>query len=292
MQSLRAGCGIVSALLLACSAGSGAAQNPAPSPQTPAAQSPAAAPPKVSAQVPAPGLPSASIPASPSLAQGLAALQANDPQRALALFQRILASDPDNTAANLLASTAAVELFEGQLAVQYAERARKLDPNNWKIHTTLVAAYSAAGMVRQRDQERSLLEQLHSTGAPDARLATGFLLEMFPLGPYRIDAIQYFQAMGRFHTYYRFLVRQADGKRLWEIDVQSDDFNQKSWAEAHPAEAASGNRQFQISGRGDDDKSVDYRMFSGKPDYDNIRVMVVEILRTRVIPGLQSAAAH
>jgi hypothetical protein len=33
-------------------------------------------------------------------------------------------------------------------------------------------------------------------------------------------------------------------------------------------------------------------MFSGKPDYDNIRVMVVEILRTRVIPGLQSAAAH
>lgn len=284
MKSPRAGCGFVSALLLASLAGSGAAQNPASSTQTPAPQNSATEPPEV------PAAASPSVPANPSLAQGLAALQANDPH-ALALFQRILQTDPDNTAANLLASTAAVELFQGPLAVQYAERARKLDPRNWKIHTTLVAAYSAAGLKQQRDQERTLLEQLHSTGAPDARLATGFLLEMFPLGSYRIDAIQYFQAMGRFHTYYRFLVRRSDGKRVWEIDVQSDDFNQKSWAEAHPAEAASGNRQFQISGRGDDDKTVDYRMFSGKADYDNIRVMVVEILRTRVIPTL-SAAVH
>ena len=30
------------------------------------------------------------------------------------------------------------------------------------------------------------------------------------------------------------------------------------------------------------------RMFSGMPDYDNIRVMVVEILRTHGIPGEKS----
>jgi tetratricopeptide (TPR) repeat protein len=223
--------------------------------------------------------------ANPSLAKGLAALHDNEARTALTDFQQVLQSDPNNTAANLLASTAAVELFQGPAAVQYAEKARQLDPQNWKIHTTLVAAYSAAGMKQQRDQERALLHEMHRTGAPDARLATGFLLEMFPVENYRVDAVEYFEPMGKFRTWYRFLVRQADGHRVGEIDVQSDDFDQKSWAEAHPTEAAAGQRQFQITGHGDDSNSVDYRMFSGMPDYDNIRVMVVEILHTRGIPG-------
>ena len=228
----------------------------------------------------------------PTLAQGMTALKDNQAQEALNDFQRVLVSDPDNPAANLLASTAAVELFEGPLAVQYAEKAEKLDPGNWKIHTTLVAAYAAAGMKQQRDHERALLRELHGTGAPDARLATGFLVEMFPAGSNRVDAIEYFEPVGRFHTWYRFLVRAPEGKRIWEIDVQSDDFNQKSWSEAHPTEAAAGERQFQITGYGDDDKTVDYRMFSGKPDYDSIRAMVVEALRTHPLPGSGASAAR
>ncbi len=228
--------------------------------------------------------------ATAALTLGMAALKAEQPKQALQDFQHVLQADPNNTSANLLASTAAVETFQGQLAVQYAEKAKQLDPRNWKIHTTLVAAYSAAGMAKQRDQERALLRQMHENGPPDARLATGFLLEMFPVGPYRVDAVEYFEPMGRFHTYYRFLVRRADGKRVWEVDVESDDFDQKSWAQANPAEAAVGNRQFQITGHGEDaGNSVDYRMFSGRPNYDNIRVMVVEILRTRGVPGQATA---
>jgi tetratricopeptide (TPR) repeat protein len=261
-----------SAIFLVCCAGSCLAQTATPkgaqagaNPAEPAATTAAAA--------------------DPSLTQGLAALKANQARQALKDFQQILASDPNNTAANLLASTAAEELYQGQLAVEYARKAQQLDPRNWKIHTTLVAAYSAAGMTQQRDQERAMLEQLHKSGAPDARQATGFLVEMFPLGAYRVDAVEYFEPVGRFHTYYRFLVRQADGHRVWEVDVESDDYDQKSWTEAHPTEAASGNRQFQISGHGDNGQDVEYRNFSGKPNYDNIRVMVVEILRARGVPG-------
>jgi tetratricopeptide (TPR) repeat protein len=233
----------------------------------------------------APPVTPSAVAANPSLAQGLAALQANNARRALTDFQQVLQTDPNNTAANLLASTAAVELFQGQLAVQYAEKAKQLDPRNWKIHTTLVAAYSSAGMKQQRDGERALLEEMHRTGASDARLATGFLVEMFPVGTYRVDAVEYFEPLGKFHTYYRFLVRQADGHRVWEIDVQSDDFDQKSWAAVHADQAAAGERQFQITGHSDDGNSIDYRVFSGKPDYDNIRVMVVETLRSRGVPG-------
>ncbi|HEY1808643.1 MAG TPA: hypothetical protein VGG42_08775 [Acidobacteriaceae bacterium] len=234
----------------------------------------AAQTPSVSATAPSPG-------AASLVAQGMAALQANQPRQALTDFQQALQSDPNHAAANLLASTAAVELYQGALAVRYAEKARQLDPNDWKIHTTLVAAYSAAGMKPQRDQERAILQQLHQNGPADARQATGFLLEMFPAGADRVDVIEEFEPMGKFHTYYRFLVHQPDGRRFWEIDVQSNDFDERSWAEAHPAEAAKGERQFQLNGRGDNNQEVDYRMFSGQPDYDAIRRMVEEILKKR-----------
>lgn len=236
------------------------------------------APNRVAAQqaTPAPASPAA---AGNAVSQGLAALQTNQPRLALTNFQQALQSDPNNATANLLASTAAVELYQGPLAVQFAEKARQLDPQDWKIHTTLVAAYSVAGMKAQRDQERATLRQLHKTGPPDARQATGFLLEMFPDGAHRVDAIEEFEPMGKFHTWYRFLIHQPDGRRFWEIDVQSNDFDQHSWAAAHPSQAAQGERQFQLSGHGDKDQEVDYRMFSGQPDYDSIRAMVVQILK-------------
>jgi tetratricopeptide (TPR) repeat protein len=221
----------------------------------------------------------ADSPARTAVTEGLAALQMDRPHQALTDFQQALKVDPNNATANLFASTAAVEIYQGALAVQYAEKARQLDPEDWKIHTTLVAAYSAAGMKPQRDQERATLQQLHQSGPLDARQATGFLLEMFPSGADRVDAIEEFEPMGKFHTYYRFLVHQPNGERLWEIDVQSNDFDERSWAEAHAAEAAQGGRQFQITGHGDDNQEVDYRMFSGQPDYDAIRAMVVQILK-------------
>ncbi|HEX4005419.1 MAG TPA: hypothetical protein VHX60_04545 [Acidobacteriaceae bacterium] len=238
-------------------------------------------------------LPAPAAQPSSTVADGLAALQAGQPAQALADFQRIIAADPNNAVATLYAATAALEQYNGPLAVQYAEKARALDPQSWKVHTTLVAAYTAAGMKQQRDDERALLANLHATGAPDARKASGFLLEMFQTPaahsvPDEVNAIQYFEPMGKFHTYYRFLVRQAAtgsaaARNLGEIDVESNEFDQKSWAQAHPAQAAEGERQFQITGRSADGEK-DYRMFSGKPDYDAIRAMVVAILASSNAP--------
>lgn len=220
-----------------------------------------------------------------TLAQGLDALKANQPRQALQDFQQVLARDPNNETANLLAATAEVELYEGTKAVGYAEKARQLDPQDWKIHTTLVAAYAEAGMKAQRDQERALLRQMHRTGAPDAREATGFLLEMFSVGAWHVDAIEYFEPMGKFHTYFRFLVRRADGTKAGEIDVQSNDFDERSWEQAHAAQAAAGERQFQLTGYGPDGQEADYRTYSGKPDYDAFREMAVFFLGKQGLPA-------
>lgn len=216
--------------------------------------------------------------------QGLDALKANQPQQALDDFQKVLQTNPDDAAANLLAASAALSLYKADLAVQYAEKARQIDPNNWKVHTTLVAAYAAAGKKAQRDDERAALRKLHDDpNAPDAMQTAGFLLEIFPVKQYRVEAIEYFRPVGKFHVYYRFLIRNAAGKRVWQIDVESNDFDQKSWAGVHTEEAAAGQHQFQIVGD-DGDIHTDYRMFSGKPDYDLIRAQVVSVIQVQTVP--------
>jgi hypothetical protein len=103
---------------------------------------------------------------------------------------------------------------------------------------------------------------------------------------YRIEAIEYFHPVDKFHIYYRFLIRNAEGKRVWQIDVESNDFDENSWAKAHPDEAAAGKRQFQLVGE-DRDLHMDYRMFSGKVDYDAIRAQVVEVIQAQnaLFPG-------
>ncbi|MBV8630000.1 MAG: hypothetical protein JOZ83_03695 [Silvibacterium sp.] len=237
----------------------------------------------------APADPSQPSPAA-ATETGLDALKANQPQQALEQFELALKANPNDAAANLLAATAALSLYKNDLAVKYAEKARGLDPGNWKVHTTLVAAYAGAGMKQQRDGEREILRKLHADpNAPEAMQTKGFLLEMFPVKQYRIEAVEYFVPVEKLHIYYRFVIRNAAGKRVWQIDVESNDFDQNSWAKAHPDEAAAGKRQFQLVGQ-DRNLHVDYRMFSGTPDYDTMRPQVVAVIQEQTAPFPGEAA--
>ena len=218
---------------------------------------------------------------------GLQYLKSNQFEKALASFQKVLAADPENATANLLAASAALNLFQGDGAVTYAENARRLAPNDWRVDTTLVTAYAVDGKTAERDAVRAKLVALHnSPDAPDAMKANGFLLDLFKVKKYRVEAVQYFKPIGKFHTYYRFLVRNMAGKRLWEYELQSDDFAQKSWAEAHAQEAAAGGRQYTLESDFGD-AHVEYRLFGGNPSYDDVRAVVVQLLteRTEPFPG-------
>ncbi|HEX3435453.1 MAG TPA: hypothetical protein VHT24_01700 [Pseudacidobacterium sp.] len=216
--------------------------------------------------------------------QGFADLKNHQPQQALTAFQQALQSNPNDVAANLYAAGAALQLYQGDLAVQYAEKAKQLDPDNWKVHTTLVVAYAVAGRTQDRNAERELLRKLHSDPkAPDAMQTNGFLVDMFPVKQYHVEAVEYFKPLGKFNVYYRFLVRDAQGKRVWVFTVESNDFDEKSWEQVHTQQAAAGERQFQISGEGDG-KSVDYEMFSGKPVYDPVKTQIVKIIDAQTGP--------
>jgi len=238
--------------------------------------------PVLSAQMlPAPTQPAAP---PPSTQQGLDALRSNQPQKALAILEQVLKANPNDAAANLLAASAALSLYKGDLAVHYAEKSQQLDPNNWKVHTTLVVAYAQAGLKEKRDRERAILHKLHDDPhAPDAMQTSGFLLDMFPVRQYHVDAVEYFHPVGQFHIYYHFVVRNAAGKPVYSIDAESNDFDEASWAKAHPDKAAAGERQFQLVGQSNGVEK-DYGMFSGNADYDQVRDQIIGILQAQTVP--------
>ncbi|RRA49449.1 hypothetical protein D1Y84_15350 [Acidipila sp. EB88] len=230
---------------------------------------------------------------APQLQEGLAALRAGEPEKALAIFTQRIAADPSDAAANLLAATAAIALYQPADAVRYAERAHALEPANWKVHTTLVTAYSMAGDAQHRDAERAILEAAHNNPAlPDARGTNGYLLDLFREGRYSVEAIDYFKPFGRYNTYFRFIVRNAAGAHVWTIEANSDSLNQSSWAMAYPKQAKEGQRQFQLES-GDSYPHVDYRSFSGAPGYDYIKSQVVKVLAAQKdpFPGEPAPAA-
>ena len=224
-------------------------------------------------------------PGNPSqIDQGEAALHAGQPQQALTLFQQALAADPQNAAANLLAATAEIALYQPADAIRYAQKAQTLEPENWKVHTTLVTAYAMAGDLAHRDAERAILRQAHNNPAlADARQTSGFLLDMFRAGRYQADAVEYFKPLGTYNTYFRFLIRNAAGARVWTIEINSDSLNQSSWAQAYPKQAAEGQRQFQIESA-PGEAHVEYRTFSGAPGYDYAKSQVVKILEAQTAP--------
>ncbi len=229
-------------------------------------------------------------PTNPDIDAGLQYLKANQYEKALASFQKVLDTDPENATVNLLAASAALNLFQGDGAVTYAENARRLAPNDWRVDTTLVTAYAVDGKNAERDAVRAKLVALHnSPDAPDAMKANGFLLDLFKVKKYRVETVQYFKPLGKLHTYYRFMVRNMAGKRLWEYELQSDDLGQKSWAAAHPQEAMTGGREYTLASDFGG-AHVEYRLFSGNPTYDEVRAVVVQMLNDRTEPFPVEAA--
>lgn len=214
----------------------------------------------------------------------LSQMKQHQDAKALDLFGQVLAADPDNAQVNLLAAGAAIENFQPDLALKYAEKAHQLDPNAWQVHLTLLVADAGANRIKERDEERQLVRQFHSDGKhPDATQANGFMVDYFPLKSYRVRAVEYFSPIGKQHFAYRFLVYDQQRTLLWTVTLESDDLDQTSWATAHAELAKRGEREYSLEGYGVETHTT-YRNYSGKPSYDDTKADVVKILNEHALP--------
>jgi tetratricopeptide (TPR) repeat protein len=224
-----------------------------------------------------------------TIAAALEQTKQNQNAKALALLEQVLSADPNNESVNLLAAGAAIGAFQPDVALKYAQKAHELDPADWKVHLTLLAADAGTGRLRERDAERELVRQFHNDGKhSDAAQSNGFMIEYFPVKNYRVRAIEYFAPVGKTHFVYRFAVFDQDQKPIWAVALESDDLDQASWAAAHKEQAAAGEREYSLDGYGKDAHTT-YRNYSGKPTYDEVKAEVVKVLGEMTPPAGKQA---
>lgn len=111
----------------------------------------------------------------PSQAQSQAQAQASERDRlaaamklsrdhrdaqALEILNGVLAQDPGNETANLLAAGAAIEELQMEQALRYAQKAQQADPTDWKPHLSMLVADAGTGRFKDRDRERGIAARL------------------------------------------------------------------------------------------------------------------------------------
>jgi hypothetical protein len=215
---------------------------------------------------------------------GMDALRRHDPTQAMEAFRRAATENPQSYDANMMAASTALSLWQPREAITFGERAQAIDPADWRVATTLVAAYQMVGDKTKRDAERNLLDKAHGADPHgEAQRVSGFLEDRFRVGAYTVDGVEYFAPVGANRIYYRFVVQAKEGGPRWNLDVMSDARNQASWAAANPDKAAAGERQFQLAGA-DGTRREEYQGWTGRPDFDEVKGHITAMLRERTAP--------
>lgn len=239
-----------------------------------------------------PAKPSPAQPPSPDAkidpsaeAKVVASIEARNFDDALTGAKAILTANPSSPKANKLVGVVYLDQQKSSDALQYFEKALQLSPNDPTVHGLLLQAYAESGDKTHRDQERAILRGYHSDGKhPEMAQIPAYLIETIPVGTKIIQATEFYEPSGEFHFYYRFNIFDINGHIQSFIALESDDADQPMFAQQHPKEAAAGERRFSLDGYSQNtDGHVTqalYTFFNGQPSYDDVRGLVIKLVRS------------
>jgi tetratricopeptide (TPR) repeat protein len=224
------------------------------------------------------------------LSDGKGALRRGDYAAAKTFFAAYLKDNPNDADALAMAGDASLGLKMYEDAAQSYVAAIKLQPALWSAHKNLVIAYAAEGKWTEFDQERSLLQDARTKGAPGLGSKDVDVIDVFYIGAERYIVRSYAELNGRYKTRYNFTHFGADGKLDSWIACESDDVDQIFFAKAHPKEAAAGARSFSLDsysaptpsadGRGSTQTHGTIKFYpDGEPTYETVRSDVMKALQ-------------
>jgi hypothetical protein len=230
-------------------------------------------------------------------AKVVASLEARDFDDALTGARAILAANPNSPKANKLIGVVYLDQQKSSDALPYFEKALQLSPDDPTVHGLLLQAYAESGDKTRRDEQRAILRGYHSDGKhPEMAQIPAYLIETIPVGDKIIQATEFYEPSGEFHFYYRFNIFDTTGQIQSFIALESDDADQAMFAQQHPKEAAAGERRFSLDGYS---KNADghvtqalYTFFNGQPSYDDVRALVIKLVRSGKEPAPAAPPQH
>ena len=207
-----------------------------------------------------------------------ASLAAGKKDEALAEAKDILKAWPNSPQANEITGYALLIMAKPADAMPYFQRAQSLDPGDPQVHLLLVQAYAEMGDARHRDEEITLLRGFHSDGRhPDFAKQDGFVIEDIRLGTETVQAVEYFEPVGRYHFYYTFNVYDAADELQEFYALASEDEDQAFFEQEYPKKAKAGERRYSIDEYKENSQAL-LGFIDGAPSYDTLRARILKAL--------------
>ena len=202
---------------------------------------------------------------------------------ALGLLRELMAQTQQNRPAQKAlaerAAEAAIEAGERVYAISILKPIEMSDDSDCLAKVLLARAYAEESRSAERNAEIAALAALRAKDpkSPAAKL-DAIELEKNKLKAGGTAGILYaLRPWGPHNTHIYSEVVNASGKFVVRIELSSDDGDQVYFKEVHPDLAAKGERRYSLDAFGPNQEHALIRFFDGRPGYDEVRQMILEI---------------
>ena len=199
--------------------------------------------------------------------------EAGQYDQALALYEQIIAREPEAKLSFCRAGTAAAGAGQLKKAINYYKSCEQVFPDSLLPRAELVKLYQIAGDIPNRDYERNGLLELHlNTTRQETKAVDHYIRDIFPVGQRSVVAWEYFDLTGDWPTRYRFIVIDESDNALFTVALSSSPQAQAN-AQAilgRPTKA----RIFHLDLE-QDNIITTLKVFEGEPGYDTVKPLAI-----------------
>jgi tetratricopeptide (TPR) repeat protein len=205
-----------------------------------------------------------------------------DYKRAIPYLIRVQKDVPDNSSVLWNLGLAFAATGEHSKAIQTWQSYRRIAPDDWQARAKLVQSYQALGDIKARDEEiKSLYEYHKNSSDPKVNTAERFCREQAVMGKRSVLVFEYFSPSGDRQQFLRFCVLNKKGEVDYYISLGSYESTTEIAREL--GEIPKNERLYHLDEYTDNHHAT-YGFFKTKPDYDEVRSMVLSVLEDKRKP--------
>jgi tetratricopeptide (TPR) repeat protein len=205
-----------------------------------------------------------------------------DYKRAIPYLNRVQTDLPLDTSLLWNLGLAYAATGEHLKAVDTWKSYRKIAPGDWQARAKLVQSYQALGDTKTRNEEiKSLYDYRKNSSDPKVNTAERFCREQGTMANRSVFVFEYFSPSGDRKQYLRFCILNKKGDVDYYISLGSYDSTTEIAREL--GEIPKSERLYHLDEYTDNQHKT-YAFFKSKPDYDEVRSVVLSVLEGKRKP--------
>jgi tetratricopeptide (TPR) repeat protein len=203
-------------------------------------------------------------------------------KKAIPYLERVQKELPDDPSVLWNLGLALAETGAHSKAVETWRSYRRAAPDDWLARAKLVQGYQALGDLKARDDEiKSLYDYRENSSDSKVKAAERFCREQSVLAGRSVFVFEYFSPQGPWQKYFRFSVLNKKGDEAFYLSLGSYDVTTEIAREL--GEIPKNERMYHLDEYGGNLHKT-YGLFKAKPEYDQLRRMVLDILEGKLKP--------